>query len=156
MSRRWICLHCLIVGICVTLLVPSPIHARCTVSTTSINFGTYDVLSPVPDTGTGSITLSCSSKANVTIAIGASSVSGLFYPRRMENTAFFETLDYNLYDSPAMIQVWGDGTNGTITAAVFDVRNNNTAPIRIYGKINPQQNVPAGSYSDQLVITVIY
>ncbi len=137
------------------LLLTSPSYAGCTVSSTSVNFGNYDFLSPAADTGTGSITISCSPKANVKIAIGASSNSGTFFPRRMENSVFTDTLDYNLYTSAATIQVWGDGTDGTTTANFFNVGRNNT-PIIVYGKIAPLQNVSAGYYSEQLVVTITY
>jgi spore coat protein U-like protein len=152
--RLW--LHYLLVGGLWVLLLTSRVDAACTVSTTSINFSNYDFLSPAPDTGTGSVTLSCTPRATVKIAIGASVNSGAFYPRRMKHTVSAETLDYNIYTSAAMIQVWGDGTNGTATADFFDVRRNNIPPITIYGKIDPLQNVPAGSYREQLVVTITY
>jgi spore coat protein U-like protein len=152
--RLWF--HYLLVGGLWVLLVTSRADAHCTVSTTPINFSNYDFLSPAPATGTGSVTLSCAPPATVKIAIGASLISGAFYPRRMMHTASAETLDYNLYTSAAMIQVWGDGTNGTATADFYDVKHNNTPPITIFGKIVPLQNVPAGSYSEQLVVTITY
>ncbi|MHB8120785.1 MAG: Csu type fimbrial protein [Desulfuromonadaceae bacterium] len=154
-DRMW--LYCLIMGLLFwVVLLTSNVYAGCTVSSTSIIFANYDVLSSIGATGTGSITVSCGPPAHVVIAVGASSNSGAYSPRSMKHALYSDTLDYNLYTSPGMIQVWGDGTNGTATVACNNVKKNNTPPIRIYGKITPLQNVPAGSYSDQLVVTVTY
>ena len=151
--RKW--LICSIMGVFGVLLVTSVVYAACTVSTTSINFGSYDFLSSAAETGTGSITLSCSPQANVQIAIGASFNSGGFYPRMMQHDVSNDTLDYNIYTSAAMMQVWGDGTHGTATVDSRNVRKSNS-PIIVYGKIVPLQNVPAGNYSEPLIVTITY
>jgi len=145
----------LLLGAIGVLLLTSVAYASCTVSTTSINFGSYDFLSSAADTGTGYITLSCSPQANVTIAIGASLNSGGFYPRMMQHDVSDDTLDYNIYTSAAMMQVWGDGTHGTVTVYSGNVKKSNS-PILVYGKIVPLQNVPAGSYSEPLIVTITY
>lgn len=156
MKQNQMWLNCLCMGVFWFCLSTATVQAGCRVSTTSINFGNYDVFSAVPTTGTGSITLSCTPKADVSIAIGASSNSGSFHPRMMKLAGFGDTLEYNLYTSPARIQVWGNGTNGTATTDLLNVRNTNTPPIIIYGKIVPLQNVSPGSYSEQLVVTITY
>jgi spore coat protein U-like protein len=149
-------LHCLIAGVVVALTFSVYADAGCTVNTTSIHFGSYDVFSPAATTSTGTITLSCTPKADITIDIGASSNSGSFSPRRMRHTSLGDTIDYNLYTSANRIQIWGDGTLGTAHPSFSDVKNKNTPPIIIYGIIAPQQNVSTGSYSDQLVVTITY
>ena len=133
----------------------SSAHAACTVSSTSINFGTYDFLSSLPVTGNGTLTLSCTKKSTVEIAIGTSSYSGSFIPRKMKHFSLADTLDYNLYTSAAMIEVWGDGTNGTSSSSFNGISKKNTI-VNFYGKITPLQNVPAGNYSEQLVVTITY
>ena len=59
----------MVICFCVSFLSASYVYAGCSVSTTSINFGTYDVFSSTASTGTGSITLSCTPKADISIAI---------------------------------------------------------------------------------------
>jgi spore coat protein U-like protein len=156
MKQNLIWLHCLLTGVFLILALTSTVYAGCRVSTTSIDFGNYDVFSTAADTGTGSITLSCTPQANVRIAIEASLNSGGFSPRKMDHAVFTDTLNYNLYTSAPMIQVWGDGTHGTATVYFSNVKNNNTPPVTIYGKIDPLQNVSAGSYSEQLIVTITY
>ena len=140
---------------CVSFLSASYVYAGCSVSITSINFGTYDVFSSTSSTGTGSITLSCTPKSDISIAIAASSNSVSYNPRMMQHFSLTDTLSYNLYTSAAMIKVWGDGTQGTATVEATNVKKNVT-PIIIYGKIFPLQNVSAGSYSEQLVVTITF
>jgi spore coat protein U-like protein len=156
MKQQRIWLQILIAGVFWPLLYSSTVYAACSVSSTSINFGNYDFLSSAPNTGIGSITLSCAPSADVTIAIGASSNSGAFSPRQMKDNVFGDTLEYGLYTGTTMIQVWGDGTNGTATVNVSNVKKNNISPIIIYGRIDPQQNVSAGSYSELLTVTITY
>ena len=141
---------------CLSFLFISEVSACCSVSSTSITFGNYDVFSSAPTTGTGSVTLSCTSKTDVSIAIEASSNSGSFNPRMMQHFSLADTMNYNIYTSAAMIKVWGDGTQGTATVDAPNVKRNNTTLVTIYGKIFPQQNVSAGSYSEQLLVTINY
>ena len=143
----------MIMCFCLGFLSVSEVYAGCSVSSTSIIFGNYDVFSSTPAIGNGSITLSCTSKTDVSIAVEASSNSSSFNPRMMQHFSRDDTVNYTLYTSAAMIKVWGDGTQGTATVAAVNVKNNAT-PIIIYGKIFPLQNVSAGSYSEQLLVTI--
>jgi spore coat protein U-like protein len=156
MRKKVILMHHLSAGIFCALLISSAAYAGCKVSSTPINFGSYDVFSPSATTSTGTISLSCAPKANVEIAIGAGSSSGSFYPRTMQHAGLSDHLEYNLFTDPGRTQVWGDGTHGTSHVHLQNVKNNNTLPVIIYGMIVPQQNVATGSYSDQLMVTITY
>jgi spore coat protein U-like protein len=145
----------IILCFCLSVWSASAVHAGCRVSTTSLHFGNYDVFSASPATGSGSVTISCTPKADISIAIEASANSGSFNPRMMEHFSLTDTLNYNLYTSAAMVKVWGDGTQGSSTVSVSGVKNN-TPSVIIYGKIFPLQNVSAGSYSEPLVVTVSF
>lgn len=141
----------------VVLLAPPKVFAACSVSTTALTFAPYDFLDAAATTGTGSITLSCAPTALfVNVAIGVSTNSGGFFPRQMKHSTFIDTIDYNIYTDVAATQVWGDNTSGTATRFFFNVKNNNTPPITLYGRISPLQNVPAGNYSEQLIVTITY
>ncbi len=149
-------LYQLTAGVIMCFLWSSEVHAVCRVSTTSINFGSYDVFSSIASTSTGTITLSCSPQADVTIGISNSSDSGTYFPRRMQHNSLSDTLEYNLYTSANRTQVWGDGNHGTSDTHFLNVRNNNNTPIIIYGLIPALQNISTGVYSDQLVVTITY
>ena len=127
-------------------LAAAPAEA-CSVSTSGINFGTYDPRSATPLDGAGSVQLDCHSSSRPTLSISTGS-SGTFVQRRMNNGG--STLGYNLYTTAARTAIWGDGTGGT--AVVNAPRRVSSTPI--YGRIPAGQNVTAGRYGDTLVVTV--
>ncbi len=153
----------LFLAIVIFVFVPDA-RAACTVSTTPVNFGSFDMFSPVPFDSTGSITIDCSipppppnPPVDVRITIGQSSNSGNFIPRSMKNLARPELLNYNLYTNSSRTSVWGDGTGGTSVITLNKVNRN--APPRVmavYGRIPTGQDVSAGSYSDTLVVTITW
>jgi spore coat protein U-like protein len=158
MRHDWNGFFNFIVVVCLVLLPYSQAHANggCRVSTTPIYFGSYDILSSVNNTSTGTIVLSCSPKADVTIGISFSSNSGSYNSRKMQHNGLSDTLEYNLYTNANRTHVWGDGHSGTSDAHFSNVKTDNIPPIIIYGSITAQQNVSTGIYSDQLVVTISY
>ena len=123
----------------------------CTVSTTSVAFGTYNPNSTTALDGTGAVNLNCPSnvKQGPVISISTGN-SGSYAERRMNSGA--NVLRYNLYTSAARTTVWGNGTSGTARV---------TAPIRqsstpVHGRISAGQNVRAGTYTDTLTVTVTF
>jgi spore coat protein U-like protein len=68
-------------------------------------------------------------------------------------------LQYNIYLTPSYAQIVGDGSagtyapsdSGTVTSGqVYKVTGN------LYGYMPPSQDVPAGAYTDSIVVTVTY
>jgi len=153
----------LFLAIVLFLFVPDA-RAACSVSTTPVNFGSYDMFSPAPSDSAGSVTIDCSipppppnPPVDVRIAIGQSPNSGNFIPRSMKNLARPDLLNYNLYTNSSRTSVWGDGTGGTSVITLNNVNRN--APPRVmtvYGRIPTGQDVSAGSYSDTLVVTITW
>lgn len=132
--------------------------AACNVTATGINFGNYDVFATAPVDSTGSVTVSCDDipPASPVIAIGPGG-AGTFLPRRMRHASRPDVLNYNVFTSPSMSVVWGDGTGGTATVAAGRVpRNRPPRPVTIFARIPAGQNVPAGAYSDTLVVTITW
>ncbi len=130
----------------------------CNVTATGVNFGNYDVFATAPLDSTGSVTVTCDEipPANPVIAIGPGA-AGTFLPRRMRHASLGDVLNYNVFTSPSMSAVWGDGTGGTTTVAAGRVpRNRPPRPVTIYGRIPAGQNVSAGTYSDTLVVTITW
>jgi len=130
--------------------------AACTVTTTGINFGNYDVFNSSPLKSTGTITVGCDSSppTYVTISIGPSPTSGGFIPRRMKNSSLADTLSYNVYLDAAGTSIWGDGTGGTNTVFLKNVKKNRPVNTTIYAIVPPLQNVSIGTYSDILTVTI--
>jgi len=118
----------------------------CTISVTSIAFGSYSVFTTTADDSTGTITYTCNSTAsNISIALNDGS-SSTFSPRTMRKGS--ETLQYNLYRNAARTNIWGDGTGGTSLYTRANPPNNSSVSLTIYGRIPALQDVSAGSYTD--------
>lgn len=132
-------------------------HAACTVSTTAVSFGNYDVFLATPTDAIGRINIRCNNKkkTKVRVAIGPSPNSGLFTPRQMKNTMLADLLNYDLYTKKKMTKIWGDGTGGT-SIVKKKVKKNKTKKLKVYGRIPPLQDVSAGSYTDTLTVTITF
>ncbi|WP_399371074.1 spore coat protein U domain-containing protein [Thermosynechococcus sp. HN-54] len=76
-----------------------------------------------------------------------------FTPR--QTTSGRGRLDYNLYIDAARTQIWGDGTGGSTLRTLVPVNNAPTI-LSIFDRIPPRQFVPAGIYSDTIVVTLEY
>ncbi|MEK7314534.1 MAG: spore coat U domain-containing protein [Deltaproteobacteria bacterium] len=125
----------------------------CTVSTTAVDFGNYDVLLGTANDATGTITVACNPTEDISIAIGASPISGSFDPRQMRHTTLPDLLNYNVYTQPGRTQIWGDGST---SASLVSKNNVNAAgsTFSVFGRIPALQNVSGGAYTDTLLVTV--
>ena len=137
--------------------------ANCSVTTSFVAFGTYDPLRAEPVDSTGNVQVSCS-----LLGTGSSFVSyhillstgrsGSFVPRKMASGS--NTLNYNLFIDVSRSAVWGDSNAGTsavssgipLTLGMRTVTKN----YPIYGRVFAGQDVPAGTYSDVITVTVNY
>jgi len=147
-----------VVLLCV--LVSSQAFAVCSVTSTSINFGAYDVFSPAPDDSTGTITVTCADSSPgvlANIAIGHSTNSGIFSPRQMKRDGGTDLLNYNLFTTDARSVVWGDGTSGTSTVRTLQrVYLNQPANLTVHGRIPAGQDIRPGTYGDTLSVTITW
>jgi spore coat protein U-like protein len=131
---------------------------HCTVSTTPVSFGNYDVFSSTPLDTTGTIALYCNNPEKkpmpVTVSI-SSGGSGSFNPRQMRLAGGTDRMNYYLFTDPSRTTIWGDGTGGT---SIFTSMIVKTDPLNvtIYGRIPARQNLRAGAFVDNLVVTVLW
>ena len=140
-----------IAALALLLLLPAICTADCTITTTGVTFGPYDVFDSAPVDSTGVVRYRCSGNTNsFTIAIGRGS-SATFTPRTLMNGS--ETMNYNLYLDATRTSIWGDGTGGT---ALFTDPNpgGRAVNVPIFGRIPAGQDVAAGTYSDAIVVTI--
>ena len=126
--------------------------AKCTITTTPVVFGTYNVFTASPQDSTGTVVYNCNGGAKniwVTISRGLSST---FNPRQMAKGA--ERLGYNLFLDPARTSVWGDLTGGTSVHTNANPPNNDDTTATIYGRIPAGQDISAGAYSDVVSVEI--
>jgi spore coat protein U-like protein len=124
----------------------------CTISATSVNFGSYNVFNASNTDSTGTITYRCNAAAaNITIGL-TTGASSSFNPRLMSKGA--EVLGYNLYRNAARTNIWGDGTSGTAVYFRANPPNNSNVNLTVYGRIPPGQDVSAGTFSDTVTAVI--
>lgn len=143
-----------LLAIASSLVLPTVALANCTInSVTGLNFGTYSAASPSASDATGQMIFVCTNvQGAITIRLSAGS-AGRFTPRQMGSGR--GRLDYNLYIDAARTQIWGDGTGGSSLRTLVPL-NNAATTLEIFGRIPPRQFVPAGIYSDTILITLEY
>lgn len=152
------------------LLLLSPLaHAQsffdCTVGSTGVEFGQYDPIAAAALDGSGQIVIDC--RPNIPLVTVSLSTGGSdsYAARRMQSGA--NTLQYNLYTNAARTTVFGNGTGGSQTVlCITGVISLNgcigsnpagagrRAILPFYGRIPPDQNVAAGTYSDTLYVQI--
>jgi spore coat protein U-like protein len=125
----------------------------CTLSTTAVSFGNYNIFSSASTGATGSVTFKCTQSAAITIQLSKGH-STTFNPRTM--TFSSSVLNYNLYQDAALTEIWGDGTGGS-TEYSNSRPGTGTVVLTVYGNIPAlQQSVAAGAYSDSITATITF
>jgi spore coat protein U-like protein len=121
----------------------------CTLSVLGVIFGSYDTFSNVPlDNAGGNVAVTCDIPTPYTIALGSG--GGAYTLRTMSGAG--SALNYNLFIDPTRLVVWGDGNAGTSVVAGATTSANHT----IYARIPARQNVPVGSYTDTVIVTLSF
>lgn len=144
------------------LVLPMPAQAlleSCSVSAQPTAFGSYNPISGAALDTTGQITVTCTAVLSIavsyTITLSAGG-SGSATARRMTGTS--ATLPYNVYTDSTRSTIWGNGSGGTGTVsdgyalALLLVSRNYS----VYGRMPGGAIVPAGAYTDTLMVTVNY
>jgi len=137
------------------LLAAATAEAACTISTTAVAFGTYNVFSGSADDATGQITYRCTAPRPPLVRIELDKGGApTFNPRQMRQGS--ETLNYNLYLDSTRSTIWGDGTGGTQTYTRTLPPLNQNINVSVYGRIPPGQDVSAGSYTATVTATIFF
>jgi spore coat protein U-like protein len=126
--------------------------ASCSMSTTSIAFGTYNVFSSAPVDSTGSVTYHCNGNTPGVLITMTRGQSPTFLPRQLGKGT--ERLAYNLFRDAARTTVWGDFTGGTSAFVDLFPPKKEDLTVTIYGRIPPGQDISAGSYTDSVTVVM--
>ncbi|ASG20478.1 MULTISPECIES: Csu type fimbrial protein [Nitrospirillum] len=136
------------------LLIPHRAQAQCTVSVTTLNYGTYIPFRAFPTNSTGGVTVDCTAAlpAGYTVTLSSGN-SGSYSSRRMLYGGY--NLNYQLFTDSLRSNIWGDGSGSTRTV-VGDCLSPCHTVHPIYGSMPAGQIVQPGAYSDTITVTVIY
>ena len=140
------------------LSVGASVANNCNITTTAAAFGPYDPIvtnqaSPL-DSSNGKVTLACAKGAAATIGLGvglnAASATGTSRALIDGTGTYF--LSYELYNDPSHATVWTDTSGGWVAPVPAPSRG--PRDFTVYGRVPAGQNVPAGTYSDTVLVTV--
>jgi spore coat protein U-like protein len=120
----------------------------CGLTLVGVVFGSYDTLSGQNVDSAGSVSVSCDAGDSYSIALSPG--HGTMLARQMQGGT--SLLYYNLYTDALRTIIWGDGTSGTATVSASGTGGLYT----VYGRIPASQNVPAGTYTDTLTVTLTF
>jgi len=141
-------------------LCVSPL-CSCSVTTTSLAFGTHQPLSGSATDSVGSVRVACGGVAGLLIpyTVGLSAGgSGNVAARRMSSGA--HTLGYALYSDAGRTTPWGDVSGGLLLSSSILLDVLGLAPVSthsVYGRIPAGQTTTVpGVYSDTLTVTLTY
>jgi spore coat protein U-like protein len=148
-------INCAHAGQATTSFTASAVIAPlCTVTATNLTFGNYTPTSATALTGTSTINVFCTSGTTYTILLNVGSGGGTFATRDMANGS--NLMAYNLYTSAAHTTIWGDGTLSTGTVAGTGAGLLTASPNTVFGNIPISQDLPAGTYTSVITVTVNY
>jgi spore coat protein U-like protein len=126
--------------------------ANCSLSTTSIAFGTYNVFSSAPVDSTASVNYHCIGTTPAVLITISTGQSGTFLPRQLGKGT--ERLAYNLFRDAARTTVWGDFTAGTSAHIDVNPPKKDDLTVTVYGRIPPGQDISAGAYTDSVTVVM--
>jgi|WetSurMetagenome_2_1015567.scaffolds.fasta_scaffold81138_1 spore coat protein U-like protein len=132
------------------MAVSATVVSRCSVTAGALDFGNYDVFTAANIDAMANLAVTCTRGAATTITLG----NGLHVSGSQRNLAGPGTpvpvLPYNLYTDIARNTAW-PAAGVAYTAA--DRASHNVA---VYGRLTGGLDVPVGSYTDTVVVTVTF
>ncbi len=140
-----------------TFQVTATIVSACTVSGSSLNFGSAidPLATATPLDGVSTLTVTCSNTTPYAVSLNAGANAGgasNFGARTMKNGA--NTLGYQLYLDTGRTTVWGDGTASSSTKT--GTGSGSAQTLSVYGRIPSLANVVPGAYTDTVTVTITY
>jgi spore coat protein U-like protein len=144
------------------LTVEATVDANCTISTTAVDFGSYDPITAnasadLTAPAGGKVTLLCTNGASATVTLGQGANAGggstaADPARRLRDGATSNYLNYTLFSDAGLATEWGD----TAPTGVAHTGTGASADLDVYGVVPGGQNVPVGTYTDTVLATVTF
>ena len=147
--------NCAAIGATNGVQVPFTVQATntgsCTVSASTLNFGSQGVLDANVDAA-NTIDIVCTQDAAYTIGLDGG-LSGASDPELRKMTKASEEITYGIYSDAGRSTPWGDSVG---TNTVSGIGNGLTQSYTGYGRVPPQTSPSPGDYTDTIVVTVTY
>jgi len=149
--------------VCLLALAPStPAATACRITSMSgLAFGSLDLLAGVPTDSQANIGVACDRDGGpqtVTVEMGldAGANGSSASARRLALIGGTDYLSYGLFSDASRSSVWGNSSGINTVSRSVSVPNRGSVSITftVYGRIPAMQDVPAGSYSDSVQVTL--
>ncbi|MBI3262255.1 MAG: spore coat protein U domain-containing protein [Acidobacteria bacterium] len=135
-----------------SLQVGIVVSNNCSITTSAVQFSAYDPSvsnASTPATSAGSVTLACTQGSAPVIGLGSGAhQSGA--TRRASDGANF--IAYQLYKDGGLTQPWGDSGTDVLNAGLSPSKRPRS--FTVHGQVPAGQNVPSGTYSDTITVSV--
>ena len=135
------------------LAVYASVVANCTITATTIGFGSYD---PVTAHATanldaqGSLTVACTKGVNPSVGLDNGTNGTGESVRRLAGNGSY--LTYELYKEEARTNAWRNLGSGLLSLGTAPSKSPRTFPV--FARLPGGQDVPPGTYTDTIVATV--
>ncbi|MDE2461452.1 MAG: spore coat protein U domain-containing protein [Gammaproteobacteria bacterium] len=141
-----------------TFQVTATVVNSCKINSASnVVFGNYDPTSALNTTAASTISVNCTKGDSYNIALNYGGTGSA--ANRIMTDGLGDNLNYNLYTDSAWTKVWNSscgGANNCDTGTGAGPGAGNAQTYTVYGSIAAGQNVPAGSYTDTIQLTVTF
>ena len=135
-----------------TMPVTMTITAGCTVTATSVAFGSQSVLA-ANTAATGTLGVTCTNTTPYNVGLNAGSGAGATVAVRRMTGPASAIINYGLFRDAAFATVFGN-TVGTDTVAGTGIGTSQT--ITVYGRVPAQSSPAPGSYADVVNVTITF
>lgn len=140
-----------------TFNVTATISAACSVSASTLSFGTYNpVLAAVLD-ATTNVNVTCTSGSAYNVGLDAGLGVGATVANRLMTriSGGSDTIAYTLYQDSGHTTVWG---NTVASNTIAGSGSGSAQALTVYGRIfsSNATTIPPASYSDTITVTVTY
>ena len=145
-----------LIALTVIALMQSAHAKTCDVSSNGLAFGVYNPASSANQDATGSVLITCNGNIRAELSLSIGNGTGASYSggRKMTRGGGTGTLTYNLYTNPPRTQIFGDGTDTSVTQ---QINGNKNFSLTVYGRIpGAQRTTLSGSYTDAVILTIEY
>ena len=141
-----------------TFAVTATVQTTCSATATALAFPTY-----TPGGGavtqTSAVNVKCTQGTPYAVALNGGATTGGTVAQRLMASGT-NTLQYQLYTTTGLAQVWGDGTGTSKTQSGTGAGLGTTNTLTVYGQIPDsaanQAAVPSTTYADTVTVTVTY
>lgn len=132
-----------------TMAVSATVASSCVVSTSPVAFGTYNPQLGSTLDGLGAVAVTCTKDTTYTVSLDGGGQADVAARAMLSGG---NQLPYQLYSDASYSVVWGTAVGQTVAGTGSGTQQN----LSVYGRIPASQNVPAGSYTDTINVTVTY